>query len=108
MEINEQACAFFRGILKIAVYYNYPLKNGETSYMYCEKLGRRFTFKSDTLVMLDLVKLYYKACYGSKTITEAELNTIRECYYEIVDFLIRMRRRPHYMYLRYVRRVTVI
>jgi hypothetical protein len=108
MPLNEQACAFFKGITKITQYYNYPQEKRETSYMYCKRLGKRFAFQNDTLVMLDLARLYYKAGYGGKPITEAELELMRSCYYEMATFLRRMRLRPHFIYLRYVRRVTVI
>jgi hypothetical protein len=108
MPVNDRACAFFRGILKITDYYNYPIEKGETLYMYCKRLGRRFTFKSDSLDLHDLVQLYYKACYGAKPITENEMTLMRDCYYDMVEFLRRMRRAPHYLFLRYVRRVTVL
>ncbi len=68
----------------------------------------RFAFKSDTLFPPDLLKLYYKARYGSKPLTDGELTILKDCYHEFVEFLRYIKYKPVFFFLRFIRRVTVL
>jgi hypothetical protein len=108
MAVNDQAQAYFLGVIKMTNYYHYPFKHGETPLMYGRRLGKRFAFKSDSIFLRDLIALYYKARYGDKPLSGKELALLRDCYFDMADFLRTVRYAPHYMFIRYVLRVTVL
>ncbi|MDR1665119.1 MAG: transglutaminase-like domain-containing protein [Clostridiales bacterium] len=108
MPVNEQAQVYFRGLVKMTACFNYPVKKGETALAYGQRLRKRFAFKSDTVFFNELIPLYYRARYGAADISEKELVLMRDCYLEMVEYLRSARIRPHFAYLRFVRRATVL
>jgi hypothetical protein len=105
MSTNRQAQIYFKGVIKMTDYYNYPMDKNETPQTYGLRLGKRFAFHSDTKIVRDLVDLYYKARYGIRPITEKELDLMKEAYFDMRRLLKEVRIKPRFMYIRYFRGV---
>ncbi|MCL2708341.1 MAG: transglutaminase-like domain-containing protein, partial [Defluviitaleaceae bacterium] len=105
---NEQACAFYGGIARIASNHSYPRLSGETPLCYGRRLKGRFTFNNSSLTMGDLGAIYYRAKYGGKTIGKNELQAMRDCYLDMTE-LIREAWGPRkYLRMRYLKGVFIL
>jgi hypothetical protein len=102
--INQQAIAYFQGMIKMTRYYHYPLFAQETPAAYAKRIGKRFAFQNDTIFIRDLTAIYYRAKYAPYQIAAQELTLMRNSYYELLRFIRSMRTRPIYLWHRYVSR----
>ncbi|MCL2203546.1 MAG: transglutaminase domain-containing protein [Defluviitaleaceae bacterium] len=105
---NRQAQAYFKGILNISEYYHLPLNAGETTLGYARRAGKRFAFQSDAVFLRDLIALYNRAKYGKAQISDEDLALMKDSYFTMLALLESMRMRPHFVYLKYVRRVGAL
>ncbi|MCL2188962.1 MAG: transglutaminase-like domain-containing protein [Defluviitaleaceae bacterium] len=105
---NQQAQAYFKGILAISEYYHKPLIPGETTLAYARRAGKRFAFQSDAVFLKDLISLYNRAKFGKNQISQEELALMKDAHATMVNLLYTMRRRPRFVYLHYVRRVGAV
>ena len=106
MTANERVIYYYREILKITGYYDYPLENEETLYEYGERIRNHFSFSNGTKFMGDLNKIYYRARYDDmveKPINEEEAAFVSDCYYELVDSVRKNRGRKKFLYMKYVK-----
>ena len=105
---NEQAQAFFRGIISILEHCSESVAEGITPKVYGANIGKRFAFKSDTVFISDLVHIYYRAKYSRHEITEKELELMEGAYNEMLDVLRSEESRPKFFYLRLVKQLGVV
>jgi hypothetical protein len=105
---NHQALAYFRGILSISEYYHTSMHKGETTLAYGKRAGKRFAFRSDAVFLRDLIALYNRARYGHRRISNADLAMMKESYSDMVKLLREMRTPPHYLFLRYIKKIGVL
>jgi len=108
MNTREKSIYYYREILKIADYWKYPFHEGETPYLYGERLRYRFAFVNDTVFLRDLNEIYYRARYGEAPPTEKEADFMKDCYYELVDYVRIVRGRPKFLYIRYIKSVIAL
>jgi len=108
LAINQQIAAYFNGIIDITSHCTNPIDPTETPYAYGQKMGRRFAFKSDSVLLKDLVDLYYKARFGNNELTEQERELMEDSYIDMVNHLRRENKKPNFIYLRYIRQVGVV
>jgi len=108
LDSNNRAIYYYQGLLKMTTYWNYPIQEGETPHVYGQRLRYRFGFANDTVFLQDLNKIYYKARYGAEPLGEREADLMKNCYYEMLSFLKRMRFGPQFLYLRYVKGVIAL
>ena len=108
LPVNRQIIAYFKGILDITSHCTSAKDPAETPYVYGQRVGRRFAFKSDSVLLRDLVTLYYKARYGNKELSEQERELMEDSYFDMVRYLQRENRRTSFFYLRYIRRIGTI
>jgi hypothetical protein len=106
MPLDKQVQAYFKGICKMTSFYGSPMEGMETPLSYGLRLERRFGFKSDTLFMLDLAEIYYKARYSKHPITQYETNLMRGAYHDMVNQLRHAWSKPRFMFIRYFKKVT--
>ena len=105
---NEQAQVYFKGFLSLLEHCTEPLAQGITPKALGLSLGKRFSFKNDTIFISDLVHIYYRAKYSSHEISEKELDHIEGAYYEMLAQLKIEESRPKFFYLRLVRQVGTV
>jgi len=108
LDASGQIVAYFTGILDIIAYFSLPVASGQTPLGYGQHYGKRFTFCSDSVVLGDLVNLYYKAKYSHHSIKENERALMQEAYFEILAKLKWQNTGTKYLQLRYIQRVGVI
>ena len=108
MPVNQQITAYFKGILEITSHCSNAKDPAETPYAYGKRVGRRFAFKSDSILLRDLVTLYYKARYGNNQLSEKERSLMQDSYYDMLHYLSREHRRSNYLFLRYIRQIGTI
>ena len=108
MNTRDKAVYYYREILRIADYWRYPFHEGETPYLYGQRLRYRFAFVNDTIFLRDLNEIYYRARYGEKAPTEKEADFMKDCYYELVNYVKIVRGRPKFLYIRYIKSVIVL
>ena len=108
MNPSEQGAYYYREILKITDYWRYPVQEDETLHSYGQRIRYRFTFANESKYIRDLNALYYKAKYGAESLSESEAKFMKDCYYELVDYVRVVRPRLNYIYIRYVRRVIAL
>jgi len=92
--INERTCGYFKSILKLAAYFDYPILRCETPEMYAARLGKRFTFKHESIFMRDLTRIYYKSAYGGKPLPDSDAAAMEECFLEFKDHIFKIRSHP--------------
>ena len=105
---NHQIQVYFKGILEIVSVHSKPVAYGETPQAYGSHMGKRFAFRSDSIFFRDLIALYYKAQYSPHQATEYEVALMEEAYHDMVRLLEMTRRRPKFIYLRYVKQVGAL
>jgi len=105
---NEQTQIYFKGLLDIIMYYTIPMVSGETIHGYGEHKGKRFAYRSDSIFFRDLIKIYYRAKYSNKQVSDDDVLLMEEAYNEMVSFLRYRRSRTVFNYLRFVRKVGVL
>ena len=105
---NTQALQYFKGLLAIVQLCSVPLAQGETPYAYGQHNGKRFAFKSGSVMFKEIIGLYYKAKYSPHQLTDGERALIEEAYFDMVNYLRNVNAKYMYLYLRYVRRVGAI
>jgi len=103
--VNQQITGYFGGIMDITSYCTKAKSPGETPYAYGQRVGKRFRFKSDSVLLKDLVDLYYRARYGYSELSEGERKLMEDSYHDMVEYLKREHNKPNYLYMRYVRQV---
>ena len=108
LDTSGQIVAYFTGIIDIISYFSLPVAAGQTPLGYGLHYGKRFTFCSDSVILGDLVDLYYKAKYSHHSIKEDERALMQEAYFEILAKLKWQNTRTKYLQLRYIQRVGVI
>ncbi|MDR1558795.1 MAG: transglutaminase-like domain-containing protein [Clostridiales bacterium] len=101
---NEQAIEYFREIIKMTRYYRYPMLDYETPAAYAERIGKRFAFKNDSIFIRDLARIYNKAKYAGEQIHREELTLMRNCRDELLAYIRYMRRKPVFIWNRYITR----
>jgi len=107
-DASGQIIAYFAGILDVVTHYTVPVGSGETPLGYGKHQGKRFTFRSDSVNLGDLIDLYYKAKYSQHSITEAERALMEEAYFAMLGKLNWENTKAKYLQLRYIQRVGVI
>ena len=105
---NEQAQIYFKAILGVLEHTIEPMAPGTTPKVFGAKLGKKFSFRSDTVFFSDLAQIYYKAKYSCHEISEKELKITEDAYYETIAYLRSEEARPVYMYLRLVKRLGTV
>jgi len=105
---NQQIAAYFNGIINITAHCTGPKDPTETPYAYGQKMGKRFAFKSDSVLLKDLVDLYYKARFGSGELSEPERRLMEDSYFDMIGHLRRENKSPNFFYLRYIRQVGAL
>ncbi|MCL2571586.1 MAG: transglutaminase-like domain-containing protein [Defluviitaleaceae bacterium] len=108
LPINQQIAVYFKGILDISSHCTTTKEATETPFAYGQRMGRRFAFKSDSVLLKDLVNIYYKARFGSNELSDAERSLMEDSYHDMVDYLRRENKRPNFWYLRYIRQIGAI
>jgi len=108
MPVNQQITTYFRGILHITSHCSSAKDPTETPYAYGKRVGRRFAFKSDSVLLRDLVTLYYKARYGNNQLSEDERSLMEDSFFDMLHYLRREHTRPNYLFLRYIRQIGTI
>jgi len=108
LPVNQQVGVYFKGILDITSHCTSAKDLTETPYAYGQRMGRRFAFKSDSVLLRDLVNLYYKARYGSSELTEAERSLMEDSYHDMIHYLWLENNRPNFYYLRYIRQIGAV
>jgi len=103
--VNQQITAYFAGIMDITSYCTKAKSPNETPFQYGQRVGRRFRFKSDSVLLKDLVDLYYRARYGYSELSEGDRKLMEDSYYDMVEYLKREHSKPNYLLMRYVRQV---
>ncbi|MDR2649092.1 MAG: transglutaminase-like domain-containing protein [Clostridiales bacterium] len=101
---NEQAIEYFRDIIKMTRYYRYPMRGYETPMTYAARIGKRFAFKNDSIFIRDLVHVYNKAKYAGVEIRGEDLALIKNCREELLAYIRYMRRKPVFIWNRYITR----
>jgi hypothetical protein len=102
---DKQTAFYFRELLKLADYYQYPRAEGETLADYGKRLHWRFGFKNNSVFLSDLIDIYYRARFAEYPVTQAETALMRNSYYEMIDMLRKTCNWYTFMYIRYIRRV---
>jgi len=87
MATNRQAREYYRHIVKMTAYFNYPMEPQETPYVYAARMGKRFAFKNEGVYMSDLTEIYYRGVYGAAPIPDSEALLMRECYFELFEYV---------------------
>ena len=105
---NEQAQVYFKGILSLLEHCTEPIAQGVTPRAFGLTLGKRFSFRNDTMFLSDLVHIYYRAKYSSHEISERELEFMESAYIEMVGRLRYEESRPRYFYLRLVKQLGTV
>ncbi|MCL2364200.1 MAG: transglutaminase domain-containing protein [Defluviitaleaceae bacterium] len=108
LDRNQQTQAYFKGILSISEYYHLQLTQGETTLMYSNRAGKRFAFQSDAIFLRDLIALYNRARYSNHPITPKEATLMQTSYQDMLDLLRAMRIKPHFLYLRHVKKIGAL
>jgi len=108
LTINQQIAAYFNGILNITSHCTKPKDPTETPYAYGQKMGRRFAFKSDSVLLKDLVDLYYKARFGKGELCESERKLMESSYLDMIGYLRREHKKTNFLYLRYIRQIGAL
>ncbi|MCL2398523.1 MAG: transglutaminase-like domain-containing protein [Defluviitaleaceae bacterium] len=108
MSPDDKTIYYYREILKITEYWNYPILEEETTFVYGQRLRYRFTFVNESVYLRDLNDIYYRARYGSEPLTDEEAKLMKDCYYELVDYARTVRPGLNYMYMRYVKTVIAL
>ncbi|MCL1998435.1 MAG: DUF3488 and transglutaminase-like domain-containing protein [Turicibacter sp.] len=106
MDSNNRIINYYREILKITKYWNFPILPDETTHEYCERLRRRFSFASDTIFMNDLNEIYYRARFSGKPLEDEEANFMRSCYYDLVRQAKISRSRKEFLYMKYIKGIV--
>ncbi|MDR1689345.1 MAG: transglutaminase-like domain-containing protein [Clostridiales bacterium] len=100
---RDAVISYFAHILKATKVYTYPIRKNETVFTYAKRVGRRFAFINETVIMEDLAKIFSKASYGNNEITDEEKNRMKACYEEILEMLLLYRLyKPKFMLYKYV------
>jgi len=107
-DASRQIIAYFAGIIDVVTHYTVPVSSGETPLGYGKHHGKRFTFRSDSVNLSDLIDLYYKAKYSQHSITEAERALMEEAYFDMLGKLNWENTKAKYLQLRYIQRVGAI
>ena len=105
MSPNDQAIYYYREILKITDYWNYPILAEETTFLYGQRLRYRFTFANESIYLRDLNAIYYRARYASEPLTAQESALMKDCYYELVNYVKIVRSGFNFMNMRYRKHV---
>jgi len=105
---NKQITTYFGGIMDITSHMTTPKDPAETPYAYGQKVGRRFAFRSDSVLLKDLVALYYMARYGKDEMSEHDLELMEDSYFDMVRNLRNENARANFFFLRYIRQVGAI
>lgn len=108
LDAGGQIIAYFAGIIDVVTYYTVPVGSGETPLGYGKHQGKRFTFRSDSVNLSDLIDLYYKAKYSQHNIAEAERALMEEAYSDMLGKLNWENTKAKYLQLRYIQRVGAI
>jgi transglutaminase-like putative cysteine protease len=108
LNFNRQAQIYFKAILTISEYYHLSMHPGETTLAYSKRAGKRFAFRSDSIFLRDLIALYNRAKYGKNLITAAELKLMKDSYFDMLALLQAMRKKPHYLYLRHIKKIGAV
>ena len=108
MDTRGRAVYYYREILKITDYWRYPFQEGETPHLYGQRLRYRFAFVNDTVFLRDLNEIYYRARYGEEPPTEKEADFMKDCYYELVEYVRLVRGRSKFLYIRYIKSVIAL
>ena len=105
---NKQAQVYFKAILQVMEHTFEPMQAGMTPKAFGRVLGKRFSFKSDTVFLSDLAHIYYKAKYSTCEISESELRHMEESYHEMTWWLKMEESKPVYYYLKLVKRMGTV
>lgn len=105
---NEQAERYFKGLVGIMEHVALPMGEGVTPKMFGELVGRRFSFKGDTLFLGDLARIYYRARYSNGEVSADELAQMEGAYREMLAHLRYEESTPKYLYLRLVRQLGAV
>jgi len=105
---NKQITTYFGGIMDITSHITTPKDPAETPYVYGQKVGRRFAFRSDSVLLKDLVALYYMARYGENEMSLHDLKLMEDSYFDMVRNLRNENARANFFFLRYIRQVGAI
>jgi len=105
LPINQQIGVYFKGILDITSYCTNAKDPTETPFAYGKRMGKRFRFRSDSVLLQDLVDLYYKARYGYGQLSEDERILMEDSYFDMIRHLRWEHNKPNFFYLRYIRQV---
>jgi len=108
LDVRDQIIAYFAGIIDVVTHYTVPVGSGETPLGYGKHQGKRFTFRSDSVNLRDLIDLYYKAKYSQHSITEAECVLMKEAYFDMLGKLKWENTKLKYLQLRYIQCVGAI
>jgi len=108
MDAKDQIAYYYREILKITKYWRYPLLEEETSHEYGQRLRFRFGFMNDTIFIRDLNDVYYRARYGESSLSEEDVTFMKNCYYELVQYVQDIRGRHKYFFIRYFKGVIAL
>jgi len=108
LPVNQRITTYFTGIIDIASYVTSAKEPTETPYVYGQRVGMRFAFKNDSARLRDLVTLYYRARYGSLTLTEEESMVMEDSYFDMVNYLRMEHRKSRFFYLRYILRIGAL
>ncbi|MDR3239092.1 MAG: transglutaminase domain-containing protein [Clostridiales bacterium] len=106
LSAREQVIEYFKGILRMAHYCQYPIHENETPAAYAERIGKHFSFQDNSVLMRDLAPVYYRAKYAGDGYSDnlTDLNLMRNCYHELLVLIQRARPRHIFLWDRYVRR----
>jgi len=108
MNTNDRAIYYYREILRITEFWRYPILNEETTHEYGQRLRYRFTFVNETVFLRDLNEIYYRARYGGEALSETEAAFMRDCYYELVEYIKAVRGTRRLAYIRYIKGVVAL
>jgi len=105
LSINKQIEAYFSGIVSIASHCTEKKQPTETPYAYGQRVGKRFAFKSDSVMLRDLVALYYKARYSNRELTATDAKLMEDSYDDMMLYLRMANKQSDYLYLKYIRKI---
>jgi len=107
LDLNSQAIAYYREILRITRYWRHPMLEDETPYAYGLRLEKDYSFAKDTVFMKELSEIYYQARYGKVPLDEKQAALVRSCYYELSDF-VKESGSLKFIFIRYFRGIIAL
>ena len=69
---NEAAVQYFHRVLKYMRLFRYQIEDHETALEFAGRVGKHINFGDDKTFMIDLARIFSRACYSRDSVSEAD------------------------------------